>query len=351
MSLEPEAGRDGGDGERRAPCLDDARRAAAVLGGAGASRVLVYGSVARGDQRPGSDIDLVAIFDDLDYDKRSPLQKDLCKRAKGATGREVDVHLTDWPEWTMRTQNVSSSFEAHIANEAVVVWDREPGAVRWGKPMVRPASNLEQAEDHLEWVTCDLARVRTRLEGYLKRPPLLMEQPRVGREDHSDVGFFCRDATFVLWRAVCVMMCLSGGRPPRLPRDLDFAGFVAALPPVVRAACTPGADEVAKIDVSDYESWCGNPMCCFPTAPGSETVEIARALSGAAARAAVDASEQTCRALADADHDSDTALRRHVRPERDAREVLSLLKVWDPPITGAAPVAPAERDGPPSASD
>ena len=53
MSLEPEAGRDGGDGERRSPCLNEARRAAAVLAALGTSRVLVYGSVARGDQHAG----------------------------------------------------------------------------------------------------------------------------------------------------------------------------------------------------------------------------------------------------------------------------------------------------------
>lgn len=41
-----------------------ARRAADALVAAGAGRVLLFGSVARGDQGVHSDIDLVAIFDD-----------------------------------------------------------------------------------------------------------------------------------------------------------------------------------------------------------------------------------------------------------------------------------------------
>lgn len=341
-----------GDGEQQgAPCLGDARCAAAALGAAGASRVLVYGSVARGDQHADSDVDLVAVFDDLDYENRWEVKRDLRRRAAEAAGRSVDVHPTDWPEWTMRTENVSSSFEAHLAGYAVVVWDRAPGEVRWGKPMARPASNLEQAADDLQWVTFNLASMRTHLEGFLKRPPRLMAQPRVGWEDHRTIGDFCRDATLVFFRAVSVMVCLRGRYPPRLSRDLDFAGFVAALPPEVRAGCAPWAEEAAKIDVSGYESYCRNRLCCFPTAPGNETVEIARTLTAAATRATVDASEQTRRALADAGHDTDTASRQHARAEGDTREILALLKSWNPPITGAAPVALAEPLGAPPAGD
>ena len=349
MNSEPDAGRDGDGQQRRAPCLGDARRAASALREAGASRVLVYGSVARGDQHADSDIDLVAVFDDLDYENRWEVKTDLRRRAAEAPGRSVDVHATDWPEWTMRTQNVSSSFEAHIAGYAVVVWDRAPGEVRWGKPMARPASNLEQAADDLQWVTFNLASMRRCLEGFLERPPRLMQQPRVGWEDHRTIGDFCRDATLVFFRAVSVMVCLRGRYPPRLSRDLDFTGFVAALPSEVRAGCAPWAEEVAKIDVSGYESYCGTRLCCFPTAPGSVTVEIARTLAGAAAQATVDASEQTRRALADADHDTDTASRQHALAERYTREVLSLLERWNPPIAGAAPVVPAEPVGAPPA--
>ena len=253
----------------------------------------------------------------------------------------------------MRTQNVSSSFEAHIASYAVVLWDREPGEVPWGKPMFMAASNREEAEDILSRLSSVLYfDLRKTSEGFLDRLPELMEQPRVAWEDHHEVGMFCRDATFVLWDAVRVMVCLRGDYPPRLPRDLDFAGFVAALPPDVRAGCAPWAEEVAKIDVSYYESYCGDRVCCFPTASGSDTVEIARTLAGAAARAAIEASEQMHRALAGAGYDTicDTDFCLDVKD--DAAEVLALLERWDPPIAGvAAPAAPAERAGASPAGD
>lgn len=66
-----------------APTLEQARRAADVLVGCdGVGEVLLYGSVARGDQHEGSDIDLVVIDDDLDY-----------------------------PEWQTRADEVAESFE------------------------------------------------------------------------------------------------------------------------------------------------------------------------------------------------------------------------------------------------
>ena len=55
-----------------APDLAAARRAADELVRAGAGRALLFGSVARGEAGHRSDIDLVAIYDDLgDYSDRS----------------------------------------------------------------------------------------------------------------------------------------------------------------------------------------------------------------------------------------------------------------------------------------
>lgn len=352
MDPQPDAGPGGAvdDQERRAPCLEVARRAAAALGEAGASRVLVYGSVARGDQHADSDIDLVAILDDLDYDKRGEVQRHLRKRAEEAAGRKVDVRATDWPEWAMRTEKVSSSFEAHIAADAVALWDREPGEVQWHKPMVKATTNLDEAaqamfnvEHAVHW------NLRRWLETSLEHPVPLKEQPSVGWEDHERVGMFCRDAALVVRRAVGVMVGLRGAYPPRLSKDLDFAGFVAALAPEMRARCDPWAAEVARIDVSGYESYCDNGWCCFPTIPGTQTVEIARTLAAAAARAAVEALEQMRRALNDAGDTTDGASWRRPHLEDDAAAVLAMLERWDPPITGDEP--PAEPVGAPRAGD
>ena len=53
-----------------APVRADAERAAAALAEAGAGRVVLFGSVARGEADEHSDIDLMAVFDDLDYERR-----------------------------------------------------------------------------------------------------------------------------------------------------------------------------------------------------------------------------------------------------------------------------------------
>ena len=128
------------------PTMADAQRAAEALSELGAARVLLYGSVAAGTQRCGSDIDLVAVFDDLD---RSEVSRDrLCEQARAAAGceAEVEVFVTDRPEWAHRTRSVASSFEAHIAPAAIVLFDRPapPGAVRWRKKISRPADDRSE---------------------------------------------------------------------------------------------------------------------------------------------------------------------------------------------------------------
>ena len=69
------------------PTVADARRAAEVPADAGAGRVLLYGSVASGEQTPDSDIDLVAVFDDLgDYADRWRRKGTLAEAARKACG-------------------------------------------------------------------------------------------------------------------------------------------------------------------------------------------------------------------------------------------------------------------------
>ena len=129
-----------------APGLADAERAAAALAEAGAGRVVLFGSVARGDATERSDIDLVAIFDDLDYGEWWQKRCELVRLAGEAADHSVDVSVTDRAEWAMRTSRVLTSFEGRAARDGVVLVDR-PAAVDvdWGKEMVRPDSDYEEA--------------------------------------------------------------------------------------------------------------------------------------------------------------------------------------------------------------
>ena len=90
-----------------APTRADAAAAAAVLIDRGVAEVLLVGSVARGAASADSDIDLVAIFADLDYSERAERRRELEAAARAAVPWPVQVHVTDRPErspaWSLRT--------------------------------------------------------------------------------------------------------------------------------------------------------------------------------------------------------------------------------------------------------
>ena len=163
-----------------APTLADAERAAAALAGAGVGRVVLFGSVARGEATERSDIDLVAIFDDLDYGERWERRCELMRLAADAAGHSVDVSVTDWAEWAMRTSRVRTSFEGRAARDGVVLVDR-PAAVDvdWGKEMVRPDSDYEEALARLEGARNALAELLLHLR------PDPIEQDDLDEEEAS----------------------------------------------------------------------------------------------------------------------------------------------------------------------
>ena len=113
---------------------------------AGAAEVLLFGSVAAGTAVAGSDIDLVAIFADLDYATRHGRRRELEAAASVAASWPVQVHVTDRPEWRARVEKVSTSFEHRIAAASVLVAAADDDApVDWGKEMVLPMSDPQEA--------------------------------------------------------------------------------------------------------------------------------------------------------------------------------------------------------------
>ena len=137
--------------EMTAPTLEDARTAGRALTDAGAREVLAYGSVVAGSTDPVSDIDLLAIFDDVDYKSRWQLRLRLMNIAGDACGHYMDIWVTDMPEWTAQNKMVSS-FAAAIRDDLVVV-AASPGddsAVIWDKPQSLPDTDIEAAYHHLE---------------------------------------------------------------------------------------------------------------------------------------------------------------------------------------------------------
>lgn len=137
---------------RNLPTLEDARRAATALESAlDPGEVLLFGSVARGAQGPGSDIDLVLVFDDLgDYANRRQIAESAKQTVLRSTGYGCDVRVTDRPEWEIRAKRCRSTFEAHIAAHAITLGSRPPRCdVDWSKEIGMAPSDAEQAAHSL----------------------------------------------------------------------------------------------------------------------------------------------------------------------------------------------------------
>ena len=143
-----------------APTREDAERAAEVLVGAGVAEVLLFGSVGAGTAGPHSDIDLVAIYADVDYSERHVRQRELEAAAAAVVAAPVQIHVTDRPEWSARVERVATSFERKVASEAAVLAvDLAASPVDWGKEMVLPMSDPQEALRYFA------ARVLPRLQG------------------------------------------------------------------------------------------------------------------------------------------------------------------------------------------
>lgn len=147
-----------------APTIENARRAAVALAKTGAGRVVLFGSVARGASTDRSDIDLIAIYDDIDYSRRREIADPAQSAAKDAAGFPVDVLVTDRPEWKMRTTQVLTSVEARAERLGTVLLDRPEGIVDWNKEMVMPADDYREALYRLRHVAVALEGVLERLK-------------------------------------------------------------------------------------------------------------------------------------------------------------------------------------------
>ena len=174
-------------------CRAGTERAAAALADAGVARVVLFGSVARGEALDGSDIDLMAIYDDLDYSQRRAKEVELVSTAGAASGYPVDVVVTDRPEWKVRVEGVRASLESRAARDGVVLVDRPSGVVHWDKKMVMPIDDYQEALFRLGLVDNCLLGLRERLE------PSSVE--RIEQEMGNEVRAF--DVYLVRLRRAC----------------------------------------------------------------------------------------------------------------------------------------------------
>lgn len=182
----------------------------------------MFGSVARVEAVDGSDIDLVAVFDDLgDYRRRTDIELRLVKKAGKSSDFEVDVWVTDRPEWARRTTVVSSSLEAAIADEAVVVAGRGGGGdadVDWGKEIGMPPDNRAEALSRLEDVRNALSRVEDRLDEGTRehRAAAAGSGRRYSEARYERMADICFHTQKTIESAMKTVVCLVVGSPERI---------------------------------------------------------------------------------------------------------------------------------------
>ncbi len=237
---------------RNPPTSEDAQRAAETVAAHGATRVLLYGSVARGTAKVHSDIDLVAIFDDLgDYSDRWDRQATLMTETRERVGHPVHVHVTDFPEWRKRTTEVSASFEASIASYAVALIDGTPAvSPDWEKEIGRVDSNLEEAKRRFDDVVDHCIDLSGRLapDKYeATAEPEDKEHYRLNR-----MRKLCGDAARVIEASIKLLVALEGTPPERVH---DIANLLDQLQDHLLADGLRQAVDAAGLTTREISQW------------------------------------------------------------------------------------------------
>ena len=237
------------------PAVGDAEAAAAAIGAARAdvAKVMLFGSVARGQAVTDSDIDLVVLIDDLgDYQNRDEIKDQLTGAAEAVAGHPVHVHLSDLPEWRTRTEQVSASFEASLTDQLLPLLSREPRRPPdWGKPMTMPDNNLaEAANPHRDMVRHLRKLVAAMTPDEAERQARDPDVRDVYRKDRRMT--VCGHAADTVELAVKTVIALSGFPPMRTHNLRALLGQVQS--DVWRRELTEIV-EVSGLAVDDVLAW------------------------------------------------------------------------------------------------
>lgn len=190
--------------------------------------VLLHGSVARGEATEGSDIDLVAVFADLDYATRRDLRSELETRATDWLPFPVQVHPTDLPEWATRSTRVPCSFEANVmsGNSAVVAAGNAQNGTLWNKEQNLASSNLNASLDYL-WSYLG-PKLRS-LEVSLEPNSRMAAQEKLDQSYLLDrMREICEDSSLAVEVALKALAALRGEHPVT-EKDMKKAGHNIGL--------------------------------------------------------------------------------------------------------------------------
>ena len=314
---------------RVAPSVSDAERAAEALAAAGVAVVLLYGSVARGEQSADSDIDLVAVLDDLDYSTRWRRKADLGALATEAAGWPVQVRVTDRPEWEHRSRRLRTSFEAGIAGDVVALRDRPALTVHWGKEIGMATSDFGEAVGSLHNMNTALQAIEDSLE------PGRSERSALDERDADEylaavarrlLGI-CSAAQSTLETSLKALIHLYCDEPP--PRTHHLEALTAMLPHRIQLEV---AAALKHLDLSATSKWRerGTYPADFPDLPLDDLTHTAHNFAAAACAAAGLAALHINTADSPNTHTTPRPAAKEVKSALTMRSrIVEALELWD----------------------
>ncbi len=195
-------------------------------GGPHVHRIMLFGSVARGEADNCSDIDLIVLVDDLgdytliEHGGRQRLEGRMEAHAGTAVPYSVDVHLTDPREWTTRAEHVTASFEASLDRDLITLLDRPAFTPPdWSKPMSKPATDLEEASTKLDNISDHLSQLCDRM-GPSALERVAEEDWMRDRELKNRRRFACGHAADAIEMSIKTVIAVHGVSPART-HDLE----------------------------------------------------------------------------------------------------------------------------------
>lgn len=229
----------------RAPSVADAERAAAALADAGVCEVWLHGSVTRGEAGPDSDIDLVAVYPNLDYRQRWERKCELAELAQVSCRWEVDIFVTDLPEWTIRSGLVTS-FERGVRTlgELLLPRDDAVDGVRWGKEIGLPSSDDQEALYTVKLANGALNNLDTTLTW------LVMDRAMEDFRRELQVYQLCRESQMAAEGALKALVHLYGHRPPSDTHSLG--ALCADLPRDIAASAGRFLEGINRAEMSRW---------------------------------------------------------------------------------------------------
>ena len=237
----------------------------------GIRRICLYGSVARGEATPESDVDLLVVFDDIDYSERKRIAsrcRSALDDARSGIDHRVSVVVTDTREWSARSE-LFTSFERAISTDLVDLHQSKEPVIRMNKDkaMDKPTSDLDEAYKRLHeaWVAYDRAN-----GSFLPRPKEIELQHDDSDEELSWYQYYryvniVTNIDMVLETSLKALYhTLKKAPPPKthlldallssLPDSIETENVRKALSPLRVTNLPP--DTYDKIDLKEvYTNW------------------------------------------------------------------------------------------------